>query len=145
MEEGTVEIWIDGGVSKRSEDSRGRGRYSSRAEAREKVIWDKVIEEDDMTSNEAEMKALIEAIKDAMAYVRIERAIMDRDTPEVIIYSDSQNVVSWFDGSFKCKAPNIRPLLDSANKLAHDLSLLNVRVLLKKIPREKNKAHNPLK
>lgn len=145
MDTSIIEIWTDGSVKKKNvHDSRGTGRYGSVAEQAGESIWSKARLEDNLTNNEAEMKAILDALVDIASCMRVWASFGNakRKPSMIVIYSDSQDVVSWIDGNFTCKAPNIKPLLASILSQVTAMSRINVSIAVKKIPREKNKAHD---
>lgn len=83
--------------------------------------------EEDLTSNQAELKGVIAAIQIAIK----------RNYQNVLIQTDSKNVVNWFTGRWKGKGENIKHLTKIL--LVMKKQLLDLQV--KWIPRQKNKAH----
>ena len=76
------------------------------------------------TNNEAEYRALIEAL----------RHLSDEKPPETRIHTDSQLVASQMNGLWKVKDPKLRILHAEAKKLAAALP----RLKIDHIPRERN-------
>ena len=76
------------------------------------------------TNNEAEYKALIEALG----------CLSDEKSPEARIHTDSQLVANQMNGLWKVKDPKLRVLHSEAKKLAAALP----RLKIDHIPRERN-------
>jgi ribonuclease HI len=81
---------------------------------------------ENVTNNIAEYTAVIKAIE----YVGRK---LDGD---VIIKSDSQVVINQINGSYKCKAGNLTPLLNTVNSLLRGIKHLEIK--FEWIPREEN-------
>jgi len=74
------------------------------------------------TNNEAEYKALIDAL-------------LDEQSENSIIYTDSQLLVGQVCNGWKIKAENLKPFVEKSKEL-----LKQRNAILKWIPREENKA-----
>lgn len=62
----------------------------------------------EMTVPEAEFRALIFALDEAVGVVRY----------DIEVRMDSELVIKWMKGEYRMKKPHIRPLFDEAKKLA---------------------------
>lgn len=72
------------------------------------------------TNNTAELTAAIEGLKYTSAYIQASQAV----NPEVVLVSDSQLVLCYASGKWKCKAMHLAPLkielMNLYNKLKAD-------------------------
>lgn len=113
-------LWADGLV----EPNPGRGCYGWIARSGGRMIGsDHGLIGEHVTSNEAEYRALIEALRWAA----------DQNLTDVIVYMDSNLIVNQVRGSWKCKSESLWPLLSLAWSLAED-----IRAFIVWIPRERN-------
>ena len=94
------------------------------------------------TNNEAEYQTLIAALNDL--YSRIQRAARSPPAYSLLIYTDSQLVVSQLTQGWKVKAANLRPLVDEAAASMRTFACCD----LVKVPRDERNgfdgsAHQP--
>jgi len=82
----------------------------------------------EMTSNEAEYRAVIEGIKEAIKM----------GAKNVEILTDSELIVKQIKGEYKVRAENLKKL----NKKVKSLISKFEKFSIKHIPRDKNLAHN---
>lgn len=100
----TYTITFDGGS--RGNPGKGYGSYEVRTGAVHDV--QRLTFGDRDTSNEAEYRTLIAALRDVLA--RIAAAGADPKASAVIVRGDSQLVVNQVNGTWKVRTPHIRPL-----------------------------------
>ena len=82
------------------------------------------------TSNEAEYRTLIAALKDLVS--RIQRADKSPSTYSLLVHTDSQLMAGQLTEGWKVKAANLRPLVDEAAALIRAFG----RCDLVKVPRD---------
>jgi len=113
-------LWADG----LAEPNPGRGCFGWIARSRGGVIGSgHGFVGERVTSNEAEYRALIEALRWAAG----------QGLKDVVVQMDSKLVVKQVRGSWRCKSENLWPLLSLAWELAE-----KVRAFVAWIPREQN-------
>jgi ribonuclease HI len=113
-------LWADG----YSEPNPGIGCYGWIAkDGGKEIASDKGLIGENVTNNEAEFQALIEALTWAN----------NRGLMHVIVHMDSNLVVNQVRGDWKCSSVNLKPLLEKAWNLAE-----RVRAFIVWIPREEN-------
>lgn len=118
-----IEIYTDGGAR----NNPGPIRYGFIAYKNGNEIYRKSSKKNFGTNNEAEMLAILDAVKWCHGEMT------------VIMYSDSLLAINWITGNWKCNKEHIIVIKDMIMETINKGQLYNI--CFKKIPREENKAH----
>ena len=121
-------ITCDGGSRGNGATNQGYGSYVLSTRDGQKEILR--LDLGTATNNEAEYQTLIAALKDLSS--RIQGAASSLSAYSLLIYTDSQLVVSQLTQGWKVKAANLRPLVDEAAALMQTFG----RCDLVKVPRD---------
>jgi ribonuclease HI len=131
-----LNVYLDGGVKKLDvHDSRGHGRYSYIVyNDKNQVLARYTTDVNDATVPEMEVTAFVKALDWLVDYCR-------GNIEKVNFLSDSELLVKWMNGVYRCSAENIKPLITTCRNQVKMLNMKDVKVSIGKINRNDNKAH----
>lgn len=133
MFKGVVTVYVDGGCTRNgSPDAEAYGSYRLVATDEQRNVV-KVLEQkltpypQHHTNNAAEIQTMINALEKLL-----EKAGSSKVKYPVTVFSDSQLVVKWLDGTFTVNADHLIPLVNYARELAKRFEQLDIHW----VPRE---------
>jgi ribonuclease HI len=127
--EKTIRIWVDGGSS----GNPGRGAIAFIVEWDNQRILFSVTLEEKVTNNEAEYKALLEALICIFGFPFI--AFIEHNQYHLVVYSDSQLIVNQVNDLWSVKKKKFNEWLEELRSFLSRFKSWEI----KWIPREKNK------